>query len=192
MGLFAGIPFISRLAHAGWWFTRSDPDAPKVPVVFKWDIAPKDSRLERKFTIPEDGGWDFDLGFGSSGEWNDEDPQEWRKDDRIWLGFVGQWPRSSLIGLEKWTADALAKTGVIIPIHLRVERLDDPSGNMVVMADRIENTQGRNYGGKLVGREIAGLQLPAGKYRVIATTLRATDVPKGMGTYLAISSSHRK
>lgn len=192
MGLFAGIPFVSRLAHADWWFSKSDPDAPKVPVVFKWDIAPKDSRLERKFTIPEDGGWNFDLGFGSPGEWNDEDPQEWRKDKRIVYEFVGQWPRSSLIDLAKWPPDALAKTGVTIPVHLRVERLDDPSGKIVVMADRVEYTQGRDYGGKLLGREIAALQLPAGKYRVIATTLRATAVPKGMGTYLAIYTSHRK
>lgn len=185
MGLFAGIPFVSRLAHADWWFSKSDPDAPKVPVVFKWDIAPKDSRLERKFTIPEDGGWNFDLGFGSPGEWNDEDPQEWRKDKRIVYEFVGSGGRNMYTG-------KLVEPGVTIPVHLRVERLDDPSGKIVVMADRVEYTQGRDYGGKLLGREIAALQLPAGKYRVIATTLRATAVPKGMGTYLAIYTSHRK
>jgi len=84
----------------------------------------------------------------------------------------------------------LTNPGVIVPIHVRLEKLDTPDTTPVQIFDRVVETAGLEGGGYLLTRKITkgvGLPLKPGKYRISATTLRDSPVPTGIGTYLLIS-----
>ncbi|WP_459204375.1 hypothetical protein ACQVRV_17890 (plasmid) [Ralstonia pseudosolanacearum] len=76
----------------------------------------KGSRIEKAFKIDEYRGYDFDIGFGSKSYQKDAKDQEWRRDRRVW-DFIG----------DGGTGPANNK-GVIVPVHIQVERIGDEGG----------------------------------------------------------------
>lgn len=174
MGLFSFLSFFPKLAQAGW-FSNKNTDIPTVPPgKFKWDIGPKDSRIEQEFMVEEYRPYYFEIGFGSPIAWNDKEHQEWRKDKRVW-DFIG----------DGGTGYANNK-GVVIPIHIIIEQITD--GKYVFITDQFVSTESMTHGGELIGRKIITQKLKPGRYRVIAKTLQETILPSGIGTYLCIGS----
>lgn len=83
LALLALFPWFSKLAYA-------DRGVPTIPPgrFFKWDIGPKDSRIEVDFIVTEYRVCRFDIGFGNKNDPDAKD-QSWRDDDRNWLFISG-------------------------------------------------------------------------------------------------------
>lgn len=79
-----------------------------------------------------------------------------------------------------------SQPGTVIPVRLHLERLDGP--NPATLFDAEVATAG-DEGGHLGFKQrflARGLKLDEGRYRLTATALQDTQVPAGLGCYIAI------
>jgi hypothetical protein len=75
----------------------------------------------------------------------------------------------------------MAHSGIMIPIHLAVQSLDDPAHSPKL--DQVFKTWNVSHGtSKGVSRTIGWIELPPGHYRATATTVRATPLPANLKT----------
>jgi hypothetical protein len=80
-----------------------------------------------------------------------------------------------------------AEPGTVIPIHLQVERIGTQRSAETVFKETIA-TAG-DEGGRMRLKQrflVQGLKLMPGTYRLAAKTVQDTDIPSGIGVYLAI------
>lgn len=163
--LFALLPWLSGFAHA-------EKGVPTIPPgrTFKWDIAPKDSRIEVDFIVTEYRVYEFDIGFGNKNDPDAKD-QSWRDDDRNW-GFI-------------WGGRDAHGDGTVVQVYIKVEKLD-ASATPNLITEQTIDTASFYAGGYVVKRKIIRQKLRPGKYRVTAITTRESPLPETLGTYLRI------
>jgi Domain of unknown function (DUF5625) len=182
----------------------------------KWDVQSDDKQISREFSVTEYRYYDIQLFFHSvngpltsdglrelfrftgdgaleavTKESADSDnpsvvivtnPEESRTRD---LGIAS--------GRYVWRS---AHSGVVIPLHLRVERLAaDRGAEHVTEVDRDFRTW--NIEGSFPGfspsspggvvRHITSVKLQPGRYRLIAKTLEPISLPTGIDTYLLLT-----
>lgn len=165
LALLTLLPWLSRFAYA-------EKRVPTIPPgrAFKWDIGPKDSRIEVDFIVTEYRVYEFHIGFGNKNDPDSKD-QSWRDDDRNWEFINGG--RNTL------------DNGVVVPVCIKVEQLDASARHALVTEQAIDTYKLR-AGGRLVLRTIIYQKLRPGKYRVTAMTTRETALPETLGSYLHI------
>lgn len=173
-GLLALLALFSCLPR----FARADGEVPTIPPgrAFKWDIGPKDSRIEVDFIVTEYRVYEFDIGFGDK---NDPEAkvQPWRDDERNWIFIKG--------GRNKLNDGTYPYPSVVVPVHIKVEKID-ASATPVLVTEQTVDTDKFHAGGYLVKREIIRQKLRPGKYRVTAITTQDSPLPEILGTYLRI------
>jgi len=153
-------------------FSYAEREIPTIPPgrEFKWDIGPKDSRIEVEFMVTEYRVYEFHIGFG-----NKDDPaakdQSWRDDDNNWAFING--------------GRNMLDNGIVVPVYIKVERLDAPPTTAPI-TEQIIDTYKLRAGGRLVLRTITYQELRPGKYRVTTMTTRESPLPGTLGSYLHI------
>lgn len=192
----AVFPWLSGCAH-------TEACVPTIPPwrSFRWDISKKGSVIEQEFIVTEHRSYDFDLEFHHNGL-----PDDWKK----FIGTGGdifltrdqvnpRRVRDEDVGgdgrrlYELYHKGELviksADPGVIVPIHIRVEKIDEVSGNKTLLADKTVDTEARyRGGGGIVARGIWGVALKPGRYKVSAETLKDVPLPPAPNaeTYTAL------
>ncbi|RLJ68367.1 DUF5625 family protein [Sulfurisoma sediminicola] len=172
LALLALFPLLSTWAYA-------EIGIPTIPPgrFFKWDIAPKGSRIEVDFIVTEYRVYEFDIGFGNKNDPDAKD-QSWRDDDKNWQFISG--------GRDKLNNGMYPHPSVVVPVHIKVEKLLNVSAAPALVTEQTIDTESRYAGGNLVMRRIIHQKLRPGKYRVTAITTRESSLPDSLGTYLRI------
>lgn len=175
-------PWLARHAYA-------DSQVPTVPPgrSFRWDISRKGSRIEQEFIVTEYRSYHFEIEFHHNGL-----PSDWERfigrggdifftKDAVNPRRVNPWEVGGISRLyELYRQGELiikyADPGVIVPVLLRVEKIDEVTGNRILLLEKTFNTEAMSSGGNgVISRNISGVALKAGRYKVTATT--QIDVP---------------
>lgn len=193
------------LALFPWLPSCKPPDDPTAPTIppwrsFRWDISKKDSLIEQEFVVTEYRSYSFDIEFHHNGL-----PESW-------IQFIGTGGDSFFtkdpnhpthVGVDDaGGVDRLYELyrkgelilkhvdpGVVVPVHIRVEKIDPGTGNRTLMADETINTEALYKGGNgEVSRIITAVALRPGRYKVTAVTLRDVPLPPAPNaeTYTAL------
>jgi hypothetical protein len=169
---------------------------------FRWDISKKDSLIELDFVVTEHRLYEFDIDFNNwqptdalrafigTTEFDTAGRELYFTKDPIQPARVRAQDVGGVDRLEELyrKGEVLKKErlpGVIVPVHIQVERVDGTPGSARRIIDEIVNTEGITGGGDHVrSRRIATIHLEPGQYRVRATTLMEVPLPAAPGTGL--------
>ncbi len=164
----------------------------------KWNIAQKDSTIVQDFTVrhsmiympildfhplrklhtpfSEDPIMQF-IGDGSKGIYNLKTHQfmNWNNNEERQQVFAMLQNKEAV-----WKRE---NPGTIIPIHLKIEKLDQDKDKVII--DQTYDTEGYDAA---IERDIVYIKLKPGKYRLTANTTKETVLPPDLETFLLIGS----
>jgi len=159
------------------------------PISVPFDITKKDNEVELLIKIKEENGYVFELKFAyddprrSKYEWVEilksffpEKP--YTKEERVDLERVRK-----LVGSEELENGQWVKhSGITVPIHLTVTKLEE-DGSKIVVFDKIKEPE-EARAGYYFHKEIKGMALEPGIYRAIVKTTK--DSPEFIGTRIRL------
>lgn len=207
-GLLAMLPWGACLACAGVSDVKLPPG-----FLIPWNIALKDSAVEQEFVVTEYRPYGFNIAFKSM-RMNVDRHQETER----MKTFTGQ-GHKNIVTKESANTDhpevVIAGTpnevqkrdegvakglyvykdlqpGVIVPVHLRIEKVESSGGTML-HTDQVINTGGW-YAAGIDGliRKIADIKLRPGKYRLTVKTTQESPVPQDIVTSLKVMQASPK
>lgn len=164
------------------------------PLERKWDMDFNDNPLVFDFDPDWGSPYRFFLNFYPiSGQWTEEESNELFK-------IVGGSTKIGASNQNISTTLAIVKAvsippdvGVIIPIHVKIEKIDDNHQIVALIKEYTINTAGTTVvtsGGAY--REIAGADLASGHYQISINTTQKIKLPPNTGASLAIDRKRFK
>ena len=177
------------------------------PFSVKWNVGPKGSTVSQTFVLTQYRYFHFEIAFRRTDRRREivTDPElskvvgdgssvfmsrETADSDNPTIA-PGYTPPSHEPGSNHVDDDDVrlrpAHTGVMIPIHLRVELLKDGAPPVVQMDEVVKTWNFAHSSADGLNRSIASLKLRQGRYRVTAVAVRETPLPANLETVLMVT-----
>lgn len=179
---------------SGGLLAQDDNTILRIPATLKWDIRPANSAIEREFMVSEYRNYYFYIAFNKGGAFDLDELRKFTGDSSVQI--VTKDPVPAVVNAttteEVRRAHELirngvyeyryAHPGVVMPLHLMIEKLGDDTTTTVV--DQTLNTDRECFG---LDRAITEVALKPGKYRIKLNTLQETYLPSGAEPSLVIA-----
>lgn len=178
-------------------FAKDAMSIPRIPVVLKWDIRPANSQIEQDFLVTEFRNYYIYIAFNKGGPFDVNELRKFTGDSVFQIVTTGSDPKLVIpkTAEERSRARKLiqegvyeyqhAHLGIVMPVHLRLEKLDIDGGKTATtMVDETFNTDRENFG---LDRAITVVALKPGEYHISLKTLKETYLPHGAESSLVIA-----
>ena len=185
---------------AGWpgsLFAQVAKSAPRIPLVLKWDIRPANSQIEKEFLVTEYRNYYVYVAFNKGGPFDVSALRKFTggggsqivtKDSLpvVVINRSAEEMRRSLELIDKGVYEWRQDVGVVMPVHMVLEKLDDDRNatQATMLVDETFNTDRECFG---LDRAITEVALKPGTYRIKLRTLQETHLPSGAVSSLVIA-----